>query len=79
VVPTNKVKILMENFYAKIGQEIIYAPTVEKNSLHRVSNDNGTRLVDFAMTRIMVVSSTTFLHTNIHKQTWVSPSRQIKN
>lgn len=37
------------------------------------SNDNGTRLINFAMARDMVVSSTTLPHKNIHKQTWVSP------
>jgi len=30
------------------------------------------------MTKNMVVSNTTFLHNNIHKQTGISPSRQIK-
>jgi len=65
----NKVKILLGNFNAKIGQELIYRPTIEKESLHRVSNDNGTILVNFAMTRNMVISKTTFPQKNIYKQT----------
>jgi len=79
LISTNKVKILLGDFNTKVGQEIIYRPTVGKESLHRVSNDNGTRLVNFAITRNMVVSSNTFPHTDIHKQTWVSPTGQTKN
>ncbi|KAL4130807.1 hypothetical protein QTP88_008189 [Uroleucon formosanum] len=74
-IPTNKVKILLGDFNAKIGQEVVYRPTIGKESLFRISNDNGTRLVNFAMTRSMIVSNTTFPH----KETWISPSGQIKN
>jgi len=79
LVPNNKVKILLGDFNAKIEQEVIYRPTIGKESLHKVSNNNGTRLVNFAMTRNMVVCSTTFSHKDIHKETWVSPSGKIKN
>lgn len=74
MVPNNKVKILLRDLNAKIGQEVIYRPTIGRESLHKVSNNNGTRLFNFSMTRNMVVSSTTFLHKDIHKETWVSPS-----
>jgi len=79
MVPNNKVKILLGDFNAKIGQEVIYRQTFGRESLHKVSNNNGTRLVNFAMTRNIVVSSTTFPNKDIHKETWVSPSGQIKN
>jgi len=77
LVPTNKVKILLGDYNVKIEQEIIWKPTIRKKSLHKVFDDNGTRLVNFA--KNMAVSSTIFTHKNIHKQTWVSLSRQIKN
>lgn len=76
--PTSKVKILLRDFNAKIGQDIIYRPS-GIHGLHRLSNDNGTRLVNFSKTRNVVVSSITLLHKDIHKQTRVSPSEQIKN
>lgn len=79
LILNNKVKILLGDFNAKISKGLIYRPTIRKESLHRVSNHNSTRLVNFAMTRNMVVSNTTFPHKNIYKQTWVSPTGQIKN
>ncbi|XP_008178185.1 craniofacial development protein 2-like [Acyrthosiphon pisum] len=79
LLPNSKVKILLGDFNAKIGQEPIFSPTIGSNSLHLNSNDNGTRLINFAMARGMVVSSTTFPHKNIHKQTWVSPDGRTRN
>ncbi|KAE9537018.1 hypothetical protein AGLY_006825 [Aphis glycines] len=69
LLPNSKVKILLCDFNAKIGQEPIFSPTIGSNSLHLNSNDNGTRLINFAMARDMVVSRTIFPHKNIHKQT----------
>jgi len=78
-LPKSNVKILLGDFNAKIGVEPHFSPTIGKNSLHTKSNDNGTRLINFAMARNMVISSTTFPHKNIHKQTWVSPDGRTRN
>jgi hypothetical protein len=43
------------------------------------TNNNGQRLVDFAATKNMVVSSTCFPHKEIHKQTWRYPDRKTNN
>lgn len=56
LVPINKVKVLLGGFNTNLGQEIIFRPTIGKESLHRVSNENGTRLVQFA-----------FSHKDLHK------------
>lgn len=41
----NKMKIIIGDINAKISQETLYRPTIGKDSLHRVSNDNGIKLI----------------------------------
>lgn len=77
--PKRDIKIILGDFNAKVGREVYYRPTIGKYSLHETSNDNGTRVIDFAVSRNMVVSSTYFEHKNIHKATWVSPDGRTKN
>ena len=72
-LPTNDVKIILGDLNAKIGKETEYRSIIGKNSLHNISNDNGLRLIYFAASRNMIISSTQFAHKNIHKQTWRSP------
>ena len=53
-------KILLGDFNAKVGREIIFKPTIGQESLHQDSNDNGVRLVNFATSKNLVVKSTMF-------------------
>jgi hypothetical protein len=57
-------KILLGDFHAKVGRENIFKPTIGKESLHQVSNDNGVRIVNFATLKNLV-KSTMFPHRNI--------------
>jgi hypothetical protein len=41
-------KILLGDFNAKVGRDEIFKPTIGNESLHKISNDNGVRLVHFA-------------------------------
>jgi hypothetical protein len=72
-------KILLGGFSAKVGKEDIFKPTVGNESLHKVSNDNGVRLVNFAMSKNLRVKHTMFPHCNIHEYTWTSPDRITHN
>lgn len=57
-------------------------PSIGRESLHSISNNNGTRLVNFAVSRDMNISSTYFprkANTGIHKQIRVSPDGRIFN
>lgn len=64
---------------AKIGRENIYRPTIGKESLHSISNDNGARLINFAMSNGIIIRSTYFQRKDIHKQTWISPDAATKS
>ncbi|XP_024882172.1 uncharacterized protein LOC112461237 [Temnothorax curvispinosus] len=59
-IPFNDIKLVVGDFNAKIGWEPIYRDVVGRHSLHSESNDNGMRVVDFAISRGMVVMSTQF-------------------
>jgi hypothetical protein len=67
--PKYHMKNLLEDFNAKVGREGIFKPTTCNESLHKLSNDNGVRLVNFATYKNLRVKSTTFQHRNIHKYT----------
>jgi hypothetical protein len=60
-------KILLGDFNVKVGKEDIFKPTNENESLHEVSNDNGSRLVNFATFENQRVKCTMFPYPNIHK------------
>jgi hypothetical protein len=63
-MPKHDIKIIIGDMNAKVGKELMI-PNVGKF----VSNDNGTRLADFSVTRNLVISSTMFPHKKIHKET----------
>lgn len=77
--PGHDVKIIIGDANAQVGKENIYLPTIGKHSLHNCSNDNGQRLIDFAVSKDMVIGSTMFPHKNIHKGTWKSPDGKTVN
>jgi hypothetical protein len=53
-------KILLGDFFAKVGREDIFKPTIGNESLHGTSNVNGVRVVNFAASKNLIVKSTTF-------------------
>eukprot|EP00102_Acyrthosiphon_pisum_P009625 XP_003248042.1 PREDICTED: craniofacial development protein 2-like [Acyrthosiphon pisum] len=75
----NMIRIVIGDFNAKCGREPQYFPCIGKESLHCNSNDNGQRLIAFATSNGLTVSSTTFPHKNIHKATWKSPDGETLN
>jgi DNA polymerase III alpha subunit (gram-positive type) len=64
---------------AKIEWENIYRPTIGKDSLHSMSNDNKARLIHFAMSNGIIISSIYFQRKDIYKQTWIPHDVAIKN
>jgi len=72
-------KILLGDFNEKVGRENIFKSTIENDSLHQVSNDNGVGIVNFATSKNLVAQNTMFPHRDIHKYTWTSPDGKTHN
>jgi hypothetical protein len=70
-------KMLLD-FNAKVVREVFFKPTIGNEILHKISNDNGVRVVNFATSKNLV-KSTMFRHRNIHKHTWTSPDGETHN
>jgi hypothetical protein len=49
--PKYHMKILLGDFIAKLGREGIFKPKIWNESLHKIRNDNGVRLVNFAASK----------------------------
>jgi hypothetical protein len=77
--PKYHMKILLGDINAKVGREGIFKPTTGNESLHEISIDNGVRVVNFTTYKNLIVKSTMFSHSNIHKFTWTSPDVKIHN
>jgi hypothetical protein len=77
--PKKHMKILLGDFNAKVGREDILKLTIENESLHEISNDNGVRVVNFATSKKLTVKRTMFPQRNIHKYTWTSPDGKTHN
>jgi len=72
------INIILGDFNAKVGKESIYKPTVGNESLHN-ENNNGIKMIQFAISNGLNVRSTTFPHKNIHKETWYSADSRTVN
>jgi hypothetical protein len=77
--PKYHMKILLENFNAKVGREDIFKQTIRNESLHEISNDNGIIVVNSATSINQTVESTMFPHHNFHKFTWTSTNKSKQN
>ena len=71
--------MILGDFNAKVGSKCGSNEAVGQFSLHGESNENGSRLTDFALSRGLVVSSTRFPHRKIHLETWKIPGKQKVN
>jgi hypothetical protein len=72
-------KIILREFYAKLRGDDIFNPIIRNDSLQQDNNDKGVRLVKFAISKSLVVRSTTFPHRNIHQYTRTSPNGKTHN
>jgi hypothetical protein len=64
-IPSNDIKVILGDLNAKIGKEKEYRGVIGTESLHDITNHNGTKLIDFAESKNLIISSTYFPHKNI--------------
>jgi hypothetical protein len=62
--PKYHLKMLLGGVSAKVGREDIFKQTAGNESLHKISSDNGVRVVNFATSKDFTVKSTMFPHHN---------------
>jgi len=76
--PYYHMKIMLGYFNPKVEREYIFKPTIQNESLHEDSNDNGVRIANFTTSKNLDVKSMMFPHRNIHKYTWTFPDGQTQ-
>jgi hypothetical protein len=67
-------KIVLGDFFAKVGREDIFKPTLVNESVCEISNDNGVSVVNFYH-----VNVTMFQNHKIHKYAWTSPDGKTQS
>jgi hypothetical protein len=70
--PKNHIKILLGDFTVKLGRDNIFKPTIEKDSLHPESTDNGVTVVNFATSKNLVVKAQCY-----HTETFLNTPRPL--
>jgi hypothetical protein len=70
--PTHDTNILLGDFNVKVGWKDILKLTIGNESSHKISNDNGVRVANFATSKNLVVKITMLPHLCIHKYIWTS-------
>jgi hypothetical protein len=76
--PKHHMRILLD-FNVEAGKEDIFKPTLGNESLHKINDDNGVRLVNFVTSKNHRVKSTMFAYHNVDKYTWTSPDGKTHN
>jgi hypothetical protein len=72
-------KILLGDFSVNVGREYSFKPTIWNSSSHKISNDNGVRIVNFATSKNLVDRSAMFPLCSLYKYTWTSPEGKTHN
>jgi len=73
------INIIFGDFNAKVGKENIYKPTTGNESVRNETNNNGIKIIQFAISNGLNVRSTTFPHKDTHKGTWYSADGRTAN
>ncbi|XP_065578596.1 craniofacial development protein 2-like [Artemia franciscana] len=78
-VPRHDVLCVVGDLNAKVGADRHYYPEVLGPHGMGEINENGTLLIDYALSNDLIIGGSMFDHKTIHKYTWVSPDGRTKN
>ena len=78
-IANSYIKIILGDFNAKVGKEDIYKPTTGNEGLQNETNNNGIKMIQFAISKGFNVRSATFPHKDILKDTWYSADGRTVN
>ena len=79
-IPRGDMRLLIGDFNAQVGNNHeAWHGVTGKHSLHTQENNNGKRLLDFCCLNEYVIGGTLFVHKDIHKGTWMSPTGKTVN
>jgi hypothetical protein len=70
---------LFRYFNAKVGREDTFKHRAGNDSLHKISNDDGETVTNFATSRNLTVKSTMFPNRNTHKFTRTALDGKVHN
>jgi hypothetical protein len=79
LIASPDIKIILQDFSAKVGKEYIYKPTIGNENLHHETNNNRIKMIQFAITKCLNVRSITFPHKDIHKDRQYSADGRTAN
>jgi hypothetical protein len=71
--PRHDIKVLVRDMNAQVGRDSICKSNIVRYNPHDDTNDNGSRLVDFALAHNLVVGGTLLIHKKIHNGSWRTP------
>ena len=78
-IAMSDIKIILGDFKAKVGKESIYKSTIGNESLHNKTNNNGIKMIQFAISKVLTVRSTTFPNKDIQRKIWYSADGRTAN
>ena len=78
-LPKHDAVITLGDFNAKLGTERMYRDTIGRHSLHDTTNNNGFKLIQYAVANNFKVLSTWYPRKDIYKGTWRIPGTNVTN
>jgi len=76
-VKQSDIVILLGDLNVKIGDGNLGFKNVMDRHVLGTRNENGEIFIDLCVNYNLVIGGSLFLHTNIHKATWVAPLTKL--